>query len=138
MKNKYLLLLSLLCSLSSFSQFLDKKTNLTSYEGFFNFHYDESEDKIYLEVAELNTEFLYVNALSQGVGSNDIGLDRGQLGGERVVYFMKAGNKLLLVEPNLKFRANSENELERRSVNEAFAKSVLFGFEIKQKKEIIM
>lgn len=51
---------------------------------------------------------------------------------------MKAGNKLLLVEPNLKFRANSENELERRSVNEAFAKSVLFGFEIKQKKEIIM
>ncbi|NNE31020.1 MAG: zinc-dependent metalloprotease [Winogradskyella sp.] len=111
------------------AQILNKK-NLTTYEGFFDFYYEESSDKIYLKVKNLNDEFLYVNALASGVGSNDIGLDRGQLGNERVVYFQKSGNKLLLIQPNLKFRANTENQAERKSIEQAFAKSVLFGFKI--------
>lgn len=100
------------------------------FEGFFDFYYVKSKDAIYLEVDKLNQEFLYVSSLSQGVGSNDIGLDRGQLGDEKVVYFKEAGDKLLLVEPNLKFRAITTNELERKSVREAFASSVLYGFPI--------
>ena len=76
--------------------------------------------------------FLYVYSLSSGIGSNDIGLDRGQLGNEQVVFFKKAGNKLLLVQPNLKFRALTDNDLERKSVEQAFAKSVLFGFKIEE------
>lgn len=83
---------------------------------------------------QLDTEFLYVNSLSSGVGSNDIGLDRGQLGNEQVVYFKKAGHKLLLVQPNLKYRALTENTLERKSVEQAFAKSILFGFKIEEEK----
>ncbi|WP_370003664.1 zinc-dependent metalloprotease, partial [Winogradskyella sp.] len=75
-------------------------------------------------------ELTYKNSLASGVGSNDIGLDRGQLGSERVVYFQKAGNKLLLIQPNLKYRANTDNELERKSIEQAFATSVLFGFKI--------
>jgi len=114
-----------LCYTESFAQ--QSKTN---YQGFFNFEYDESTDKITLDVGKLDNEFLYVNSLATGVGSNDIGLDRGQLGNERLVKFVKAGNKLLLVQPNLRFRANTENELERRSIEQAFAKSVLFGFKI--------
>ncbi|EDP70548.1 hypothetical protein FBALC1_07313 [Flavobacteriales bacterium ALC-1] len=116
------------------AQVLDKK-DLKSYEGFFDFYYEESTDKIYLKVEKLNQEFLYVNSLASGVGSNDIGLDRGQLGNERVVYFKKAGNKLLLIQPNLKYRANTDNELEKKSIEQAFAKSVLFGFKILSKKE---
>ena len=73
---------------------------LKNYNGYFNFSYDESEDKISMEVKDLDKEFLYVSSLSNGIGSNDIGLDRGQLGAERVVKFIKAGNKLLLVQPN--------------------------------------
>jgi len=102
----------------------------TAYQGFFDFYYDESADKIYLKVPQTEKEFLYVNSLSQGIGNNDIGLDRGQLGNERVVYFSKAGNKLLLVQPNLRYRSTSSNPLEQRSIKEAFAKSVLFGFPI--------
>ncbi|MEM1001127.1 MAG: zinc-dependent metalloprotease, partial [Bacteroidota bacterium] len=41
-----------------------------------------------------------------------------------------AGNKILLVQPNLMYRANSENDLERKSIEQAFAKSVLYGFKI--------
>ena len=95
---------------------------------FFDFHYEASTDKIYLEVKALDQEFLYVNSLASGVGSNDIGLDRGQLGQERLVKFQKAGNKLLLIQPNLDYRAITDNELEKKSIEQAFAKSVLFGF----------
>ncbi|WP_400078509.1 zinc-dependent metalloprotease [Winogradskyella sp. R77965] len=116
------------------AQVLGKK-DLKVYEGYFDFYYEESSDKIYLKVEKLNEEFLYVNSLSSGVGSNDIGLDRGQLGNERLVYFKKAGNKLLLIQPNLKYRANTDNSLEKKSIEQAFAKSVLFGFKIISNKD---
>ena len=99
-------------------------------EGFFNFWWDETEGKIWLQIDKFDTEFLYVNSLPAGVGSNDIGLDRGQLGGERVVKFVRSGNKVLLVQPNYKYRAVSDNTLEKRSVEEAFAQSVLWGFKV--------
>ncbi len=103
---------------------------LDKFKGFFNFSYDESKDKIFLEVDKLDYEFLYIGSLASGVGSNDIGLDRGQLGLEKLVKFVKKGNKILLVEPNLFYRAQTENISEKKSVEQAFAKSVIFGFEI--------
>ena len=103
---------------------------LDEFKGFFNFSYDESKDKIFLEVDKLDYEFLYIGSLASGVGSNDIGLDRGQLGLEKLVKFVKKGNKILLVEPNLFYRAQTENISEKKSVEQAFAKSVIFGFEI--------
>ncbi len=112
------------------AQFAEKSKDFKKFNGLFNFQYDAKLDKIYLEVNELNKEFLYVYALSSGIGSNDIGLDRGQLGGTQVVYFKKAGGKLLLVQPNQKFRALTDNALEKKSVAQAFAKSILFGFKI--------
>tara|TARA_B110000008_G_scaffold276593_1_gene316158 strand:- start:2022 stop:4469 length:2448 start_codon:yes stop_codon:yes gene_type:complete len=111
---------------------ISKYDSMKSYLGFFNFYYDQANDHIYLKVDDLEKEFLYVNSLSEGIGSNDIGLDRGQLGGRRVVYFKKAGNRLLLVEPNQKYRANSSNYLEKESIKQAFAKSVIWSFPIKE------
>ena len=116
------------------AQFSAKSKDYQKFNGFFNFYYDKDNDKLYLEVDNLNKEFLYVYSLSSGIGSNDIGLDRGQLGNEQVVYFKKAGNKLLLVQPNLKYRAITDNALERKSVEQAFAKSILFGFKIEEEK----
>ena len=133
MKTLYYCLAALLLLpglLSSQESFSEKSKKYTSYDGFFNFFYDESQDKVYLKVDSLEKEFLYVYSLSSGIGSNDIGLDRGQLGNEQVVYFKKAGNKLLLVQPNLRYRALTDNALERSSVEQAFAKSVLYGFPI--------
>lgn len=112
------------------SQSFEKVQDLKMYEGFFNFYYNESKGQILLEVNELNSDFLYVNSLAAGVGSNDLGLDRGKLGNSAVVQFQKAGNKLLLIQPNLKFRAVTKNDEERKSVQEAFAQSVLAGFQI--------
>jgi len=115
----------------SFSQ--DNK--IEKFKGFFDFTYNQSKDKIFLHVDKLDYEFLYIGSLASGVGSNDIGLDRGQLGSERLVKFVKKGNKLLLIEPNLYYRAETENKSEKKSVEQAFAKSVIFGFEIIESKE---
>jgi len=106
---------------------------MTAHEGFFNYWWDETSGKIWLEVDKLNQEFLYVNSLPAGVGSNDIGLDRGQLGNERVVKFIQSGPKVMLIQPNYDFRAISDNPDERKSVQEAFAQSVIYGFKVGKK-----
>ena len=126
---------SIIFILNFFSNFSQTQNSIIDFNGFFNFKYDLSSDKIYLKIDELEKDFLYVSSLATGLGSNDIGLDRGQLGRERIVHFKRYGNKLLLIEPNQFYRANTKNEAERKSVEEAFAKSVIFGFEIINNEE---
>ena len=130
MKKLSLFFLFFIFSIQSYSQFFKDIHKIKKYKGFFTFYYDESKDKLFLEVEKLDQEFLYVNSLSEGIGSNDIGLDRGQLGGERIVKFKKAGNKLLLIQSNQDYRAITNNIEEKKSVEQAFAKSVLHGFVI--------
>jgi hypothetical protein len=127
---KKLILLFLLFSLTASAQIAEKVKSMKAHKGYFDFYYDESNDKIFLEVKKLNQEFLYTYSLAQGVGNNDLGLDRGQLGNEQVVFFEKQGNKIFLVQPNTQYRANTSNALEKLSVQQAFAKSVLYGFKI--------
>ncbi|TXD52898.1 MULTISPECIES: zinc-dependent metalloprotease [unclassified Polaribacter] len=141
MNKSILIFLLLFLSLNSFSQFFIDKSEknlqegITKYEGYFTFYYDVKTDKVFLQIENLADEFLYIRSLSQGIGSNDIGLDRGQLGDGVVVLFKRAGNKLLLIQPNQDFRAITDNEEEKNSVKEAFAKSVLHGFIIKEEKK---
>ena len=47
-------------------------------------------------------------SLPAGLGSNDVGLDRGQLGETRIVRFERTGPRLLMVQPNYGFRATSD------------------------------
>jgi hypothetical protein len=107
-----------------------KTKGLTKYTGYFNFYWNEKTGQIFLEADKLNNEFLYVNSLPAGVGSNDLGLDRGQIGDTRIVKFVRIGNKVLLVQPNYNYRAVSNNADERKSVEEAFAQSVIWGFTV--------
>ncbi|MDX1638704.1 MAG: zinc-dependent metalloprotease [Balneolaceae bacterium] len=108
----------------------EKTDGLEKKQGYFTYYWDDATGKIWLQIDRFDTEFLYVNSLTAGVGSNDIGLDRNQLGDNRVVYFDRRGSKVLLVQPNYSFRAISDNRSEQRSVRDAFASSVLWGFEI--------
>ena len=115
---------------NSSSKIADKTKNMKRYDGYFTFWWDGNTGKIWLQVDKLNQEFLYVNSLPAGLGSNDIGLDRGQLGGTRIVYFQKVGKKLLMVQPNYRYRALSKDEKEREAVQESFAQSTIAGFTI--------
>lgn len=108
---------------------IEEKTNgLKKYEGYFNFYWDENSGKVWLEVDKLDTEILYVVSLPAGLGSNDIGLDRGLLGDDRVVKFNKVGRKILLVQPNYGYRALSNDNAEKRAVEQSFAQSTIWGF----------
>jgi Met-zincin/Domain of unknown function (DUF5117) len=108
----------------------EKTTGMTSLPGYFPMYYQAATGHVFLEIALWNTDFLYVHSLPAGVGSNDIGLDRGQIGGSLVVHFARYGPKVLLVEPNQSYRAVTNDALERRAVEESFAQSVIWGFTV--------
>jgi hypothetical protein len=110
---------------------IDKKTkDLSKQEGFITYYWDENTGKFFLEVNKLEQEILYVTSLPAGLGSNDIGLDRGLLGDEKIVRFSKVGNKLYLIQPNYRYRAITNNEAEKKAVEQSFAQSTLWGFTI--------
>ncbi|NLQ25086.1 DUF5117 domain-containing protein [Shewanella sp. S-1] len=107
-------------------------------KGFLNLYYEESEGELYLEVNRLNQPFILVTSLPQGVGSNDIGLDRGQLGQTRMVQFERQGPYVLLKQLNTQYRANTSDAAEQRAVEEAFADSVLWqGKVIEGKPDLV-
>jgi hypothetical protein len=111
-------------------------TSLTASEpGLLDLQVEESTGKVNVRFNQLPAEFLYVPALQSGTGSSDLELDRGQLDRTRLVRFERYGNRVLLLEPNLKFRAVTTNIAERRAVREAFAQSVLAGFPIEKSAE---
>jgi Met-zincin/Domain of unknown function (DUF5117) len=108
----------------------EKVAGRQKFPGYFPFYWDAKAGKIWLEIDKWNSEFLYVESLPAGIGSNDIGLDRGQLGQSYVVRFERIGPKVLLIAANQTYRANSDNADERRAVKDAFAESTLWGFEV--------
>ena len=85
---------------------------------------------LWLEIPRFNTDFLYTTGLASGLGSNDIGLDRGQSGDAAVVYFERIGPRVLLIRRNDTFRSSSSNPAERKSVEDSFAKSVISAFPV--------
>ncbi|HUP03647.1 MAG TPA: zinc-dependent metalloprotease [Bryobacteraceae bacterium] len=108
----------------------EKTAGLQKLDGFFPLYWDQQAGELWLEIPRFDSEFLYVTGLAAGLGSNDLGLDRGAPGGEHLVFFERVGPKALLVEPNETFRSSSANAAERRSVDDSFARSVLWGFTV--------
>lgn len=100
-----------------------------AYEGFIDLFWDDRGGRLLMRVTEFDEPFIYQASLPRGIGSNDIGLDRGQLGATKIVRFIRSGPKVLLVEDNLAYRASSDNHDERLAIEESFARSVVWGFE---------
>jgi hypothetical protein len=98
--------------------------------GYFDFYYQPEQDKIFLKINEFDQPFLFQSSMPQGIGSNDIGLDRGQLGETRLVKFERYGNKVMLKQLNTAYRASSSNVAEQASIDEAFADSVIAGLPV--------
>ncbi|MGB3617277.1 MAG: DUF5117 domain-containing protein, partial [Catalinimonas sp.] len=98
--------------------------------GFLTLYWDERQGKLWGEIDRFDEPLLYYTSLAAGVGSNDLGLDRGLIGSTHVVEFRRVGPKVLMVEPNQSYRARSDNSAERSAVREAFAESVHWGFDV--------
>lgn len=112
----------------------ERVAGLREQAGFYSFYYDPEQAQILLKIprpeAGTSSPFILQTSLPRGLGSNDIGLDRGQLGDTKVVEFVVTSARVLLQQQNLDYRANTDNQAERASVREAFASSVIFGFDV--------
>jgi Domain of unknown function (DUF5117)/Domain of unknown function (DUF5118) len=108
----------------------EKTKDFKKYDGYLNFYWDENEGKIWLEIDKLDSEILYQTSLPAGLGSNDIGLDRGLLGNTTIVKFSKIGRKVLMIQPNYGYRAVTNDQAEQKAVEESFAQSTLWGFTV--------
>jgi len=107
----------------------EKTEGMTRIDGFIPMHWDERAGRLWLEIGRWEEEILHYTSLPAGLGQNDIGVNRGDLGGRHVVVFRRVGPKVLMEEPNYAYRATSDDAMERRSVADGFPTSVLWGFE---------
>ena len=107
----------------------EKTAGLKKLDGYFPLYWDERTGQLWMEVSRFGLDILHSTGFGAGLGSNDIGIDRGALTGSRVVVFERVGPKVLLVAPNLQFRAVGAGAAEARAVRDAFARSVLWGFQ---------
>ena len=105
-------------------------SSLEHMPGFVDLYWEASTGKLYIGIEHFDEPLLYQSSLARGVGSNDLGLDRGQLGDTHIVRFLKSGSRVLLAADNLDYRADSDNPAEQQAVNESFARSVLWGFDV--------
>ena len=104
-------------------------------DGFVDLYWEASTGRLLIGVERFDTPLLYQSSLARGVGSNDLGFDRGQLGNRQVVRFVRSGPRVLLMADNLDYRATSDNAEERRAVRESFARSVLWGFDVVEERD---
>lgn len=108
----------------------EKTSGMEKKDGFIPLYWDARAGKIWLEINRFDEEFLYYVSLPAGMGQNDLGLNRGDLGPSMVVTFHRVGPKILLYQPNYSFRAGGDDALERKSVDDGFPASVTWGFEV--------
>lgn len=111
-------------SISDFTDGMEKR------EGFYTVYADLENGKVYLEVDRVKEDFIYKVSLPGALGSNDVALDRGQLGGTKLVYFDRVGKRVFLHQKNTRYIANSENPRERMAATNAFAPSIVFAFDV--------
>lgn len=127
-------LIALISTTSAWSQdipTIESKTDgMEKMDGFYSIYWDETGGKVWLEVDRFDEEFIYQVSLAAGLGSNDIGLDRNQLGGTYIVHFERRGPKVFMVVPNLDYVALTDNAAEAQSVKDAFASGVMHGFQV--------
>lgn len=113
----------------------EKTSGMKKHEGFIDFYWDENTGKVWLDISPSDKEMLYVSSLPAGLGSNDVGLDRGSLGETRIIKFNRVGRKILMVQPNYDFRATSGDKAEQRAAEQSFAQSTIWGFTVEAESD---
>lgn len=106
-----------------------------SIPGFIPLEWDAKRGALLMSLSLFDVDFLYQVSLGTGLGSNPVGLDRGQLVSTHVVRFERVGPRVFLVEQNTGYRALNAPAAEQRAVDESFARSILWGFAIEREND---
>ncbi len=115
--------------------FAETVSALEHKDGFIDLYLDDDKNAIYAALPApdetgLTVRFIYTTGLTGGLGSNPIGLDRGNANRGIIVGFRKIGNKIVAEQENWRFRATSDNPREQLAVAQSFARSFLWSQEI--------
>ena len=108
----------------------EKTEGMEEIDGFLPLYWDGDQGRLWMEIPRLDQEMIHYVGFGAGLGSNDLGLDRGALRGSRIVKFERVGRKIMMVQPNYRFRALTDNAAEVRAVTDAFSRSILWGFTV--------
>ena len=108
----------------------DVTAGLRYHGGFFDLYWDNGPERLLLKIDRWGDEFLVLDALASGLGSNPVGLDRGQLGRERLCGWRRVGRRVFLEQRNTRFRAIGAPIVEQRAVSDSFASSIIWSGEI--------
>ena len=79
----------------------EKTRGLEARRGFFTFYFDDREGRIWLEMPPPAGErgeaarLIYVDGLLSGLGSNPVGLDRGQISDAKLLVVRRLGPRVL-------------------------------------------
>lgn len=101
-------------------------------KGYLDVWYEQETGKTWFLVSQNLGELIYQTSLSHGLGSNDIGLDRGQLGDTRLVEFQRVGNKVMLLQKNTAYRAMTDNPSEAKAIADSFANAIIWQFPLRE------
>lgn len=118
------------------NSFSAKTKDATRQPGLLTTWLDAKAGKVWLELPKPTGprqecgSFLYIESIRTGLGSNPVGLDRGQLGETAVIVFRRVGGRVFVEQPNLRYRAQSADSMEVHTVRESFATSILWSGEI--------
>jgi hypothetical protein len=111
--------------------FAERVADMERRDGFVTLLWDATEGKVFLELERLDQDFLYLQSLATGIGSNRLGLDRGMIGGEYIARFERVGPRVFLTLQNPSFRVQEDyTEALARSVEESFPTSRVGAFDI--------
>ena len=110
--------------------FAQRTTGLQRQDGLLTIYPDAARGRVLMEVPKLNQELIYFVTVAQGVGSVELGIDRGASTGSRLVYFERQGTRVVLVQKNLRFRAPNGNRALQQGMEESFASSIIASFPI--------
>ncbi len=98
---------------------------LERHDGFIPFYWDAGRGRLLFEIPKLNEDLLYFAGVAKGIGSVELGVDRGASAASTVVYFDRVGPRVNVVQRNLKYRALEGNAALKKGMEESFASSIL-------------
>ena len=103
-------------------------------DGYIPFHWDAARGRVLLEISRFGQDVLYYTTTSKGLGSVELGLDRGLGGTSAVIRFERVGPRVHVVQQNLRFRAPAGNDALKQGMDESFPSSVLASLPIESEE----
>jgi hypothetical protein len=112
---------------ASFSQ---RTASLDRRDGYIPMYWDAARGRLLLEISRFNEDVLYFVTTSKGIGSVELGVDRGLTANSAAIRFERIGPRVHVVQQNLRFRAPNGNAALQQGMEESFASSVLAALPI--------